>query len=128
MEKNIKNIITVFDIDGTLMPISSSILDPNGTEALSKAAELGEVVIASARLYQGIFFLIKDLPSKPRVIIALNGAATFIDGKLVDSVAIPEDTVGKVTGILTQLSIYNHKTPLYGILRPFFWSLQPLKF
>jgi len=28
---------------------------------------------------------------------------------------------------LTQLSIYNHKTPPYEGLRPFFWSLQPLK-
>ena len=91
-----KNIIFSFDLDGTLMSHGQNIIDPSGIEALYKAANIGEVVIASARPPRGIFFLFKDLPVKPKAVIALNGAITFLNGKIIESVAMPGDTVEKV--------------------------------
>lgn len=91
-----KNVIFVFDLDGTLMPNSHNCIDPSGIKALSTAANAGDIIIASARSLRGIFFLLKDLAIKPKAVIALNGALTFFDGQLIVGSNIPDNIVKKI--------------------------------
>lgn len=100
MKNNLEdNIIFVFDIDGTLMPNSENSIDFYGVEALIKAAEFGEVIIASARPLRGILFLFDDLPVKPKAIIALNGAIIYLDSKIIEYSHIPGYLVKRLTDI-----------------------------
>ncbi len=98
MKKYLKdNIIFVFDVDGTLMQNSQNSFDLCGVEALLKAAEFGEIIIASARPLDGILFLFDNLPLKPKAIIALNGAITYLDNKIIEYSYISQPLVKKIT-------------------------------
>ena len=78
------------------MPNSQNRIDYSGIKALYKASTLGVVFIASARAPKGIFFLFEEISLKPRAIIALNGAVTYINGKIINKIAMPREIVEKI--------------------------------
>ncbi len=79
MKYTFKNIIFVFDIDGTLIPSSSNFIENKLLGLLKDLAKRNKVIFASARPMKGIINLLPNNIIKDFNYVSLNGAYSIID-------------------------------------------------
>ncbi len=93
------------DLDGTLLDPSKQVV-PEVREALSEARARGFIVAIDSGRHPFNVFELMDSLSLPRICTCLSGAATFLDGALIQSSPLPAAAVRAVIALAKRLGCY----------------------